>query len=82
MQVHSWRKAKQIKQEACLEEVTPTLRTKRQSGVGQAKRSTGENSAARTICAKAKCGRLVLCAKAKVYVGGRELGWAEKEQER
>ena len=53
MQVHSWRKAKQMKREACLEEVMPKLRNKRQGRVDQAKRSVGENLVARTICATA-----------------------------
>ena len=51
--MHSRRKAKQMKQEACLEEVMPHLRNKREGGVGQAETSVGENVAARTTCVKA-----------------------------
>ena len=42
-----------MKQEACLEEVMPHLRNKREGGVGQAETSVGENVAARTTCVKA-----------------------------
>ena len=42
-----------MKREACLEEVMPKLRNKRQGRVDQAKRSVGENLVARTICATA-----------------------------
>lgn len=51
--MHEQGMVKQIKRGAFLEEVMPDLKSKRQDGVGQAKKGMKENLAAGTICAKA-----------------------------
>lgn len=51
--MHQRGKVKLIKRGAFLEEVMPDPKSKRQDGVGQAKKGMEENLAAGTICAKA-----------------------------
>lgn len=48
-----WQGGQQIKQKEFLEEALPDLRSRRQDGVGQAKRGMEENLAAGNVCAKA-----------------------------